>query len=147
MGRADAGTTDAGTTGGVRADDKVTRRRLVGLALLAAGAATPSAPAPRPAAEGPPRGGPTTEVRVSKGGFKPSRLSLRRGETAHLVLSSTDGEHCFAIDAFRIEKRVLPGRPTQLDFVPDRAGTFPFYCCLESGAAASTERGEVAVTE
>jgi heme/copper-type cytochrome/quinol oxidase subunit 2 len=123
------------------------KRRLVGLALLAAGAAAPSAPAPRPAAEGPPRGGDAIEVRVSKAGFQPSRLTLRRGETARLVLSSTDAEHCFAVDAFRVEKRVRPGRPTRLEFVPDRAGAFPFYCCLESGEAARAERGELAVTE
>jgi heme/copper-type cytochrome/quinol oxidase subunit 2 len=123
------------------------RRRLVGLAILAAGAAAPSAPAPRPLVDGPPRGGEAIEVRVSKGGFQPSRLTLRRGETARLVLSSTDVEHCFAIDAFRVEKRVVPGRPTRLDLAPDRAGAFPFYCCLESGEAARAERGELAVTE
>jgi heme/copper-type cytochrome/quinol oxidase subunit 2 len=56
-------------------------------------------------------------------------------------------EHCFAIDAFRVEKRVRPGRPTRLDIVPDRAGTFEFYCCLETGEAAGAERGELVVTE
>jgi heme/copper-type cytochrome/quinol oxidase subunit 2 len=74
-------------------------------------------------------------------------VTLRRGETAHLVLSSADGEHCFAIDALRLEKRIVPGRPTRFDLTPDRAGTFPFYCCLESGDAAARERGELVVTE
>jgi heme/copper-type cytochrome/quinol oxidase subunit 2 len=91
--------------------------------------------------------GPDVAVRVSKRGFEPSRITLRRGETTRLVLPSGDGEHCFAIDALRVEKRVVPGRATPFDLTPGRAGVFPFYCCLESGEAARIERGELTVTE
>ena len=41
----------------------------------------------------------------------------------------------------------MAGRATRLDLTPDRAGVFPFYCCLESGEAARIERGELTVTE
>ena len=104
---------------------------VAGLALAAAAAAA----------------APSVEVRASRRGFEPSRITLRRGETTRLVLSSADGEHCFAIDALRIEKRIVTGRPTQLDLTPERAGVFPFYCCLESGKGAEVERGELTVTE
>jgi heme/copper-type cytochrome/quinol oxidase subunit 2 len=86
-------------------------------------------------------------VQVSKQGFKPSRITMRRGEPTRLVLSAAEGEHCFAIEAFRVEKRVVPGRPTRLELTPGQAGVFPFYCCLESGEAAKVERGELTVTE
>jgi len=92
-------------------------------------------------------GGPEVAVRISKRGFEPSRIVLRRGETTRLVLQSAGGEHCFAIDALRVEKRVVPGRPTRLDLTPERAGVFPFYCCLESGEAGRIERGELTVSE
>jgi heme/copper-type cytochrome/quinol oxidase subunit 2 len=91
--------------------------------------------------------GPDVAVKVSKQGFQPSRITVRRGETTRLVLSAAEGEHCFAIDAFRVEKRVVPGRPTRLELTPGQAGVFPFYCCLESGEAARVERGELTVTE
>ncbi len=110
---------------------------LLGLTLAAAVAAATAAAPP----------GPSVEVTVSKRGFEPSRITLRRGETTRLVLSSADAEHCFAIDALRVEKRVVPGRPTQLDLTPERAGVFPFYCCLESGKAAEVERGQLTVSE
>jgi heme/copper-type cytochrome/quinol oxidase subunit 2 len=113
----------------------VRRASLPGLALALAVSAT-AAPA-----------GPEIAVKVSKRGFAPSRITARRGETTHLVLSSADGEHCFAIDALRVEKRVVPGRPTRVDLTPERAGVFPFYCCLESGESARIERGELTVTE
>ena len=114
------------------------RRGLAGLAFLTAAAAAGVVAA---------AAGPTVEVGVSRRGFEPSRIVLRRGETARLVLSSGDGEHCFAIDALRIEKRVASGRPTRLELTPERAGSFSFYCCLETGKQAERERGELVVTE
>jgi heme/copper-type cytochrome/quinol oxidase subunit 2 len=70
-----------------------------------------------------------------------------RAVRVRLQLSSGGGEHCFALDAWRIEKRIRPGQATVVELVPDRAGTFPFYCCLESGAAAEREHGRLVVTE
>ena len=87
------------------------------------------------------------DLRASREGFSPRVLTAHRGETLRLQVSSEDVEHCFAIDAFRVEKRVLPGRATPVDVTPDRVGTFPFHCCLESGRAAEVERGRLVVTE
>jgi heme/copper-type cytochrome/quinol oxidase subunit 2 len=87
------------------------------------------------------------EVKVSREGFSPRVLSAHRGETLRLVVSSEDVEHCFAVDAFRVEKRVVPGRATAVELTPDRVGTYPFHCCLESGRAAEVERGRLVVTE
>jgi len=94
-----------------------------------------------------PRGGGAVEAKASKPGFEPSQITLRRGDTVSIALSSVDTEHCFAIDALRIEKRIVPGRTTTLELTPDRAGVFPFYCCLEPGDAAGKERGRLTVTE
>jgi hypothetical protein len=87
------------------------------------------------------------EIRVSSQGFDPAVVTLRRGETTRIVLSADEGEHCFAVDALRVEKRVVAGRPTTFDLIADRAGRFPFYCCVETGEAAEVERGEIVVTE
>jgi cytochrome c oxidase subunit 2 len=90
---------------------------------------------------------PTGEVKVvaSRQGFRPSSLSVRKGETLRLLLSTADDEHCFALDAFRVEKRIVPGKTTVIDVTPDRIGSFPFHCCLEEGPR--TIRGELRVTE
>jgi heme/copper-type cytochrome/quinol oxidase subunit 2 len=82
---------------------------------------------------------------ASKGGFKPNVIKLRKGETARLLLRSADDEHCFALDALRIEKRINPGRPTVVELLPDRAGEFPFYCCLEP--ENGTLKGKLVVAE
>lgn len=127
-------TTGTGSTAGATGRGKRAGIRLAILWLLvglaAAAAVTPSS---------------EMEVVASKGGFRPRLLRLRKGESTRLVLSTADGEHCFAVDAFRIEKRIVPGRATALDLTPDRAGTFPFYCCLDP--RSEPERGRLVVAE
>jgi heme/copper-type cytochrome/quinol oxidase subunit 2 len=83
------------------------------------------------------------EVLATKGGWRPSLLNAKRGEATRLVLRTEDGERCFAIDELRIEKRIVPGRATTLEFTPDRTGNFAFYDCLSPEA----KKGRLAVTE
>jgi heme/copper-type cytochrome/quinol oxidase subunit 2 len=89
----------------------------------------------------------TIEVVASREGFKPRVVNVRKGQPVRLTLSTSDAEHCFAVDALRIEKRIVPGRTTVLDLTPDRTGSFPFYCCLESGEAADRENGRLVVVD
>jgi len=91
----------------------------------------------RPAAE--------TEVTVSAAGWKPADLPVHKGESLRLRIKSLDREHCFAIDAFRVEKRVLPGKVTVVEVIADRTGTFPIHSCLEPDNAAL--RGRLIVSE
>jgi cytochrome c oxidase subunit 2 len=127
-------------TGVVAIGTEVGRRALSALAagVLASAAALSLAAPPA---------GPSVDVKVSRRGFEPSRVVLRRGETARLVLTSLEGDHCFAVDALRIEKRVASGRPIRLELTPERTGTFPFHCCLETGSQADREKGELVVSE
>lgn len=85
------------------------------------------------------------KIEASRAGFKPKVVTLRKGETVRVVLSTADDEHCFAVDALRIEKRIVPGKTTEVDVVVDKAGTLPFYCCLEPDREAL--RGRIVVRE
>jgi heme/copper-type cytochrome/quinol oxidase subunit 2 len=89
----------------------------------------------------------TVEVVASRGGFRPKVVNVRRGDNVRFHLTSADTDHCFALEAFRVEKRIRPGRATVVDLTLERAGTFPFYCCLETGEAAEREHGRLVVTE
>jgi heme/copper-type cytochrome/quinol oxidase subunit 2 len=97
----------------------------IALCTLAAAIAT----GPRVAGAPPPVE--TLAVQASRAGFRPSVLELRAGERYRIGLTTADVEHCFAVDAFRVEKRILPGKTTWLLLTPGRSGTFPFYSCLE----------------
>jgi len=89
----------------------------------------------------------TVDVSASRSGFVPADIRARKGEVLHLRLTSRDQDHCFALEAFRVEKRIAPGRTTTVDITPDRAGTFPYYCCLETGGAAGKETGKLVVAD
>jgi hypothetical protein len=85
------------------------------------------------------------EVTVSSRGFEPAQIAARKGENLKLWIGSVEGEHCFALDALRIEKRVLPGKRVLVEIVPDRSGTFIFHDCLAPGDEAL--RGSLVVSE
>jgi cytochrome c oxidase subunit 2 len=119
---------------GERWAERLARAGLLGLALGSARAASTGATADR------------VEVTVSRQGFRPDRVTLRKGEPVRLSLTSSDGEHCFAVDAFRIEKRVVAGRPSVVDLTPDRTGTFAFYDCLAE-PGGETKPGTLVVAE
>lgn len=89
----------------------------------------------------------TIEVVASRQGFQPRVVNVRRGQPVRLLLTTADVDHCFALDALRVEKRIVPGKTTVLDLMPDRSGTFPFYCCLETDAAADTENGRLVIID
>ena len=83
------------------------------------------------------------EVVATKSGWRPAVLNVKKGEAVRLLLKTEAEERCFAIDELRIEKRIVPGRATSLEFTPDRAGSFTYYDCLEPEA----RKGRLAVAE
>lgn len=115
------------------------RRPVLGALLLGLAAASLSPARAADAARG---------LTVAAAGFDPSALAVRRGELLQLDVRSTDGaDHCFAIDELRVERRVVAGRATRVDLVPERVGRFPYYCCLHGTAAGDKERGTLTVSE
>ena len=89
----------------------------------------------------------TVDIVASEKGFEPRVINLHKGEPVRFRLTTADREHCFAIDALRVEKRIVPGKATVVDLTPEKAGTFPFTCCIESGAAAEKEHGRLVVID
>jgi heme/copper-type cytochrome/quinol oxidase subunit 2 len=62
--------------------------------------------------------------------FTPGKLDVSQDDLVKITLRSDDVPASFAIDAYRIIKRV-PGKSSiTFEFRADQAGTFPFYCNL-----------------
>jgi heme/copper-type cytochrome/quinol oxidase subunit 2 len=83
------------------------------------------------------------EVVATKSGWRPAVLNVKKGESVRLLLKTEAEERCFAIDELRIEKRIVPGRATPLEFTLDRAGSFIYYDCLEP----EVRKGRLVVSE
>jgi heme/copper-type cytochrome/quinol oxidase subunit 2 len=77
--------------------------------------------------------------------FTPDKLEVSQDDLVKITLRSEDVPVSFAIDAYRIVKRV-PGKTSlTFEFRADQPGTFPFYCNLTSDAACKDMRGTLSV--
>ena len=77
--------------------------------------------------------------------YSPERIEVTQDDLVKLTVRSEDLAHSFAIDEYRIVKRVPAGGSTTFEFRADRAGTFRFYCNLTSEAGHSQMHGELVV--
>ena len=77
--------------------------------------------------------------------FTPDKLEVSQDDLVKITLRSEDVPISFAIDAYRIIKRV-PGKTSiTFEFRADQAGTFPFYCNLTTDTACKDMRGLLSV--
>jgi heme/copper-type cytochrome/quinol oxidase subunit 2 len=84
-------------------------------------------------------------VTASRYKFDPPRIEVRQDDLVRIELKTSDIAHSFTIDAYRIAKRVSPGRPVTFEFRADKVGTFPFYCNLQIDDGCRQMRGELVV--
>ena len=84
-------------------------------------------------------------VVCQKSFYSPDTIHLKKGEPARIVLESVDVTHGFAIDEFNVAREVPVGPPTVVEFTPDRAGQFTFYCVVRCGSKHRTMHGTLIV--
>ncbi len=92
---------------------------------------------------------PTQEVSVIAKQFTyyPDQLVVRKGQPLRLYLTSTDVTHGFSLPAFKIDRQIKKGEIATIDFVPDKAGTFPFHCSVFCGLGHLGMTGKLVVVE
>ena len=84
----------------------------------------------------------TIRLTVGRTGFEPRRVQVPLG-IVRFVVTAREGDHCFAIPALDVEKRVRVSAPLEVDVLFERSGEFPFRCCVEG--PATTEVGVIVV--
>jgi nitrous-oxide reductase len=77
--------------------------------------------------------------------FDPPRIEVFQDDLVQIELKTADIPHSLTVDAYRIAKKVSPGRPVTFEFRADRPGTFPFYCNLQTEDGCRQMRGELIV--
>ena len=121
-------------------------RRTAWLFLVAAGAALVAGPFVIPLfAQDQAPNRPAFTI-VAKGfRYSPERIEVTQDDLVKLTVRSEDLAYGFAIDEYRIVKRIPAGGSTTFEFRADRAGTFRFYSNLTSDSGHSQMRGELVV--
>jgi cytochrome c oxidase subunit 2 len=84
-------------------------------------------------------------VTAKKFEFTPSTLRLRRGVPTVIELLALDHLHGFNAPALAVRSDLTPGQPVRLRVVPDKAGTFPFYCDVFCGDGHEDMNGQIVV--
>lgn len=89
----------------------------------------------------------TAEVPTKKG-WQPRVIRASVGQLVRLRLTSKDVTHGFLLPAFGINAGpISPGEFTTVEFVPDRPGTYKFYCNVLCSRRHGAMVGEIVVEE
>ncbi len=77
--------------------------------------------------------------------FEPNRIEVLQNDLVRITLKSEQHARSFAIDAYRISKRVAGGGAITFEFHANQPGTFAFYCNLTSVQACRDMKGTLVV--
>ena len=86
-----------------------------------------------------------TKVTAKKFEFVPSAIHVKKGDHVKLVITATDHDHGFKLEAFQVDQLLKKGEATTVEFTADRAGTFPFACSHFCGLGHKKMKGELVV--
>jgi heme/copper-type cytochrome/quinol oxidase subunit 2 len=76
----------------------------------------------------------------------PSEVKVKQGEKVTLRITSFDVLHGFRSEDYGIEsKQIYPGKLTEITFVANKAGRFPFKCTIACGVGHNDMFGELIV--
>lgn len=63
--------------------------------------------------------------------FTPNEIKAKVGRPLRISIKSSGMPHNFAVDEFQVNSAwILPGKTGVVEFTPDKAGTFEFYCAV-----------------
>ncbi|HEY3039441.1 MAG TPA: cupredoxin domain-containing protein [Pyrinomonadaceae bacterium] len=86
-------------------------------------------------------------ITAKKFEFTPDTITVKRGESIVLVISSQDRKHGFNLRAFGIRTDVNPGGTARIRFTPNKTGKFTFSCDVFCGEGHEDMTGTIIVTE
>lgn|SRR3954452_9181335 len=84
-------------------------------------------------------------ITMKKYEFVPPEVHVKRGQRVMFVVTSTDTQHGFHVDAFGINEPVKKGQTAEVEFESERAGTFPMNCSIVCGAMHDDMVGKIVV--
>jgi len=86
-------------------------------------------------------------ITAKKFEFTPDTITVKKGESVVLVVSSQDRKHGFNLRAFGIRADINPGETARIQFNPNKTGKFTFSCDVFCGEGHEDMTGTIVVTE
>ena len=78
--------------------------------------------------------------------FVPATLTVKKGVPVKLVIQNPDVAHGLAIPDLGVNQNLPAGETTTVEFTPDKAGTFTFFCNVFCGEGHRGMKGTITVT-
>jgi len=73
----------------------------------------------------------TIRIQAFSFGYTPDNLTFTEGEKIRLIIENKEnGVHTFTLPEFGIDKRLNGKTNVSIDFIPDKSGTFEFFCTI-----------------
>ncbi|WP_036516965.1 cupredoxin domain-containing protein [Nevskia soli] len=79
--------------------------------------------------------------------FSPDHLTIKKGETVDIELSTADVLMGFSVPDLNARSDIPPGQVMHLKLTPDKVGTFVFLCDIFCGSGHENMSGSITVTE
>lgn len=91
--------------------------------------------------------GATKEFNVvaSQFAFDPDTITVDKGDTVIIHVTSADVPHGFAIEGYNVNVAFDKGETKTVTFVADKAGTFQFFCSVPCGSGHRSMKGQLVV--
>ncbi len=106
-----------------------------------------SAETPKPFVADPKAKEVTIDMKAYKYAYDPGDITVYEGQKITLVITATDREHGFKLDAFNLNTKLPQGVPITLTFVADKVGEFPFKCTVFCGMGHFNMKGTLKVVK
>ena len=89
----------------------------------------------------------TIDITAKRFEFSPNQITLKKGETVKLRLTTADVTHGLFQRAFKIDEMIEPGKTTEVTITPQTAGTFTTICDHFCGVNHGAMKMTFVVTE
>ena len=85
------------------------------------------------------------EVTANNFSFEPATITVNKGDTVLLKITSLDVNHGFAISKFGVSEFIGAGKTVTVEFVASESGSYPFYCSVYCGSGHGEMKGALIV--
>jgi cytochrome c oxidase subunit II len=99
---------------------------------------------PRPARADGPR---VIEIQAKRFSFTPDQITLKKGETVKIRLTSSDVTHGFFLRPLKIDEDIEPGTTKEIVVTPQQVGSFTTICDHFCGANHGNMKMTIVVEE
>ncbi len=87
------------------------------------------------------------KILAKKFDYTPNQITLKKDVPVVLEFTSTDVLMGFNVPDLHVRADIIPGKVTRVRIVPDKAGTFGFFCDIFCGAGHEDMTGTITVVE